>query len=130
MSVPDRPSEVRQRVAESTSGPVAEVLERLAEKLGGTATVSAVFGDPVECGGTTIIPVAKVGFGLGAGGRWESMQGGGGGASAAPVGYIAIKDGNAVFKPIRDPLVDVLVPLAAVIAGSAGLRIVRKLRGR
>jgi hypothetical protein len=45
--------------------------------------------------------------------------GGGGGGSAVPVGYIEISNGSAVFKPIRDPLVDVLVPLAALLAGFA-----------
>ena len=33
---------------------------RLVASLGGTATASAVFGDPVEKGGVTIVPVARV----------------------------------------------------------------------
>lgn len=123
------------------AGLAAEILERLGEKLGSKASVSAVFGEPVERGGVTIIPVAKVGFGCGFGfgfgaGRRGSEgaetgegrgEGGGGGASASAVGYIEIRDGSAVFKPIRDPLVDVLVPLAALTAGSAVPRIVRGL---
>ena len=83
--------------------------------------------------GITIIPVARVGFGAGAGAgrkQAEVAQGGGGGASAAPVGYIEIRDRNAVFRPIRDPLVDVIVPLATLVAGFAAPRMVRRLLRR
>ena len=126
--------EAQLQAEASVAGPVAEVLERLAEKLGSKASVSAVFGEPVACAGITIIPVARVGFGFGAGaGRGRKQAevaqggGGGGGASAAPVGYIEIKDGNAVFRPIRDPLVDVAIPLATLVVGFAGSRVVRWL---
>lgn len=131
MTVRQTTSEVRQQAEASTAGPAVQILERLAEKLGNKASVSTVFGEPVQCDGITIIPVARFGFGLGAGagGRKiaKTLEGGGGGASAAPVGYIELRDGSAVFKPIRDPLVDVLVPLAALVAGSAAPRIVRGL---
>jgi uncharacterized spore protein YtfJ len=125
MTAPEIPPEVQ------ATGPAAEILERLADKLGGKASVSAVFGDPVERDGITIIPVAKVGFGLGAGagtGNAKLAQGGGGGVSATPAGYIEIKDGNAVFKPIRDPLADVLIPLGAALLRSAVERTVRRFR--
>src|SRR5258707_10017732 len=137
MTVPEIPAEAQQQAEASVAGPAAEVLERLAEKLGSKASVSAVFGEPVARAGITIIPVARVGFGFGAGagsGRKQAEVaqggGGGGGASAAPVGYIEIKDGNAVFKPIRDPLVDVVVPLATLVAGFAAPRMVRRLLRR
>lgn len=131
MTVPQTTSQAQQQAEASTAGPAAKMLERLAERLGNKASVSAVFGEPVKCDGITIIPVARLGFGLGAGagsGRIaKTLEGGGGGASAAPVGYIEIRDGGTVFKPIRDPLVNVLVPLAALLAGSAAPRIVRGL---
>lgn len=131
MAVPQTTSEAQEQAEASTAGPAAEILERLAEKLGNKASVSTVFGEPVQCDGVTIIPVARFGFGLGGGvsrGKIvEALEGGGGGASAAPVGYIEIRGGSAVFKPIRDPLVDVLVPLAALITVSAAPRIVRRL---
>jgi len=137
MTVPEIPPEAQQQAEASVAGPAAEVLERLAEKLGSKASVSAVFGEPVARAGITIIPVARVGFGFGAGagsGRKQAEVaqggGGGGGASAAPVGYIEIKDGHAVFKPIRDPLVDVVVPLATLVAGFAAPRMVRRLLRR
>jgi Sporulation protein YtfJ (Spore_YtfJ) len=137
MTVPEITPEAQQQAEASVAGPAAEVLERLAEKLGSKASVSAVFGEPVARAGITIIPVARVGFGFGAGAGGGRKQaevtqggGGGGGASAAPVGYIEIKDGNAVFKPIRDPLVDVVVPLATLVAGFAARRMARRLLRR
>lgn len=138
MSVPEIASEARQQAAARVAGPAAEVIERLAEKLGSKASVSAVFGDPVDREGITIIPVARVGFsfggGAGNGGRQsEIAQGGGGGGGlsvAAPVGYIEIKDGSAAFTPIRDPLVDVVVPLVMLVVGFAAPRIVRRLLRR
>lgn len=137
MNVPDITPEAQQAAEASVAGPTAEVLERLAEKLGSKASVSAVFGEPVAHAGITIIPVARAGFGFGAGigrGRKEAEAGqgggGGGGGSAVPVGYIEISNGSAVFKPIRDPLVDVLVPLAALLAGFATPRMMRRLLRR
>jgi uncharacterized spore protein YtfJ len=125
------------REAASVARPAAELLERLAGKLGAKASVSTVFGDPVERDGITIIPVATVGFGFGAGvgvGRKtkddDQGQGGGGGGGtwAAPRGYIEVKDGEAVFKPIRDPKTDAL--LAALVTGSTALQVMRMLLRR
>jgi uncharacterized spore protein YtfJ len=102
--------QAQQQAERSMDGLAAELMERLATKLGATTSVSAAFGDPIERQGVTIIPVATVAFGFGAGiGRSRKATetgeggGGGGGASANPLGYIEIKDGTAAFKPIRDP---------------------------
>ena len=48
-------------------GPVDSFVERMAERIGAKATVKAVFGDPIERDGITIIPVAKVRYGFGGG---------------------------------------------------------------
>ena len=103
-------------------------VERMAERVGGKASVRAIFGDPIERGGITVIPVARVrwGFGGGAGrgpiavgpGTAESAvgtptfdegisgagTGGGGGVSADPVGYLEIGPDGATFKPIVSPM--------------------------
>jgi uncharacterized spore protein YtfJ len=95
-----------------------EFLERLAQRVGASAQASAVFGEPVERGGVTVIPVAKATWGVGGGtGQKAGEQGlvGGGGTSVSPVGYIEIRDTGAEFKPIRDPL-----RLAAVAAAGVG----------
>jgi hypothetical protein len=82
-----------------------------------------------------VTPTGAGSAGAGVGrGRKEAEAGqgggGGGGGSAVPVGYIEISNGSAVFKPIRDPLVDVLVPLAALLAGFATPRMMRRLLRR
>ncbi|MGW6906689.1 spore germination protein GerW family protein [Streptomyces sp. NPDC054940] len=113
------------------------LLERLADKLGGRASVTAVYGEPITADGVTVIPVAEVGFGFGGGAGREvgatktgEGGGGGGGAGAKPLGYIEIRDGTATYKPIRDPWSDVVLPLAALVIGGAMPKILRSLRRR
>ena len=45
----------------------AEILERIGESLGSAATVKSVFGEPIHAEGKTVVPVAKVAYGFGAG---------------------------------------------------------------
>lgn len=116
------------------------LLERLAEKLGGSATVTAVYGEPVTGDGITVIPVAKVGFGFGGGagraaeggegGKAGDGGGGGGGVEAKPLGYIEIRNGTATYRPIRDTWGDIVLPLAALLLGTALPKAVRALRRR
>lgn len=88
--------------------PADRLLERLAEMLGAKATVQAVFGEPIERGDVTVVPVARVRWGFGGGGgRSEAAEtgpasgsGGGGGVAAEPVGYLEIGAGGTEFKPI------------------------------
>ena len=86
-----------------------DMLSRLADRLGASFTASAVFGEPIERGGVTVIPAARGGFGFGGGsgsdpGKNQSGEGGGGGASMNAVGYIEIKDGSTRFVPAVDPI--------------------------
>ncbi|MFI9832174.1 GerW family sporulation protein [Streptomyces sp. NPDC051913] len=113
------------------------LLERLAEKLGGKATVGAVYGEPITRDGVTVVPVARVSFGFGGGAGHESGAarsadggGGGGGVDARPLGYIEIRNGTAVYKPIRDPWVDIALPLAAMVVGIVGSKSARALARR
>ncbi|WP_084000570.1 spore germination protein GerW family protein [Actinomadura kijaniata] len=144
MTTPEvRDAEVREQVERAVAGPASHLVEQIAERLGGRATAKAVYGDPVEYGGVTVIPVARVGYGFGVGagqgrrrggeGRDDeesSGGGGGGGVSATPVGYIEIKDGQATFRPVRDPVTDVLVPGLFVLLGTVGPLVVRRLLNR
>jgi uncharacterized spore protein YtfJ len=45
-----------------------DLLERLGQAIGGRATVSTVFGEPVDREGITVIPVARMRFAFGGGG--------------------------------------------------------------
>lgn len=100
--------------AEAAVMGLSHMLNRLAEKVGGRADVRAVFGEPLSQGGVTVIPVASVlgGFGAGAGlGDGEQADqtevgaaksqggfGGGGGFFAMPLGFIEIESGRAHFR--------------------------------
>lgn len=107
-------------------GSIDGFVERMAERVGGKASVRAVFGEPIERDGITVIPVAKVrwGFGGGAGRGPIAMgpgidgqdapeislsddvrqsgagTGGGGGVTADPIGYLEIEPDGANFRPI------------------------------
>lgn len=115
------------------AGQIDGFIERMAERLGGKASVRAVFGKPVSRDGLTIIPVARVrwAFGGGAGSSLvpvgpgkdddapgtptSSGSGGGGGMTADPVGYLEIGPDGASFVPITP----VMPSPALILAGGA-----------
>ena len=123
-------------------------VERMAERVGGKASVRAVFGDPIERDGITVIPVAKVrwGFGGGAGrgpiamgpgiegqaapevsmsedaGRSGAGTGGGGGVTADPIGYLEIGPDGANFRPITPVMPSPGFLLAAGVTAMLVLR--------
>jgi len=78
------------------------------------AGINTVYGDPIVAEGKTIIPVAKVAYGFGAGagpprkGEGEDQTGGkeagggGGGIVARPVGVIEITKEETKFVPIDE----------------------------
>src|SRR5436190_23956438 len=66
-------------------------VERMAERVGAKASVRAVFGEPIERNGITIIPVARV--------RW----GFGGGAGRGP---IAVGPGSEADGSATEPTID------------------------
>ncbi len=72
--------------------------------------VEAAFGQPIQVGENTLIPVAEVsyGFGLGAG-RAPGVEkgptggeGGGAGGRVRPMGYIKVSPGGVIFEPAVD----------------------------
>ena len=92
-------------------------VDRLAQRLGGTANAAMIFGTPVERGDVTVIPVATAAYGFGGGSGSTSVDegaGGGGGVRVAPAGYIEMRQGAVLYRPIRDWAV--LIP--AIAAGS------------
>ena len=93
---------------------VQQLLESLAERLHSSATVRAVFGEPVQTEGKVIIPVARIAYGLGAGygnlrlknreGRIKKKpagQGGGGGVVVMPLGVFEVGPQQTRFVPLR-----------------------------
>jgi len=119
------------------TGPVDRVLERLADSLGAKATVDAVYGDPIRQGDMTIVPVARVRWGLGGGGGTSegpgqepaSGSGAGGAVLADPVGHLEIGPMGATFRPIPVRLSPALI-LASGVTAALLLRAVARLLGR
>src|SRR5215212_9113778 len=106
MTTTEMTRELEERVRRRVAGPAGGLIERMAERLGGAATARAVFGEPVERDGVTVIPVARVRWGFGGGGGAGegkdgpgAGEGGGGGVMASPAGYIEITASGATFKP-------------------------------
>jgi hypothetical protein len=127
----EQAEQVAAQAERAAAGPAGELLERLVRRLGGVASVSAVFGQPVQEAGVTVIPVSRAMLGAGAGsGRRavgaDSGEGGGGGVVALPVGFIEIRDGRAAFHRIRGPFAPWVAP--AVLTALAGVRLVRRRR--
>ena len=116
-------------------GPADTLLERLAERIGGRAKTDAVFGVPVQQGDVTVIPVARVRWGLGAGGGEDhrtdgvaSGSGGGGGVAVDPIGYIEIGSAGAVFRPIGRAFANPGFILAAALAAGIVIRALGRFR--
>ena len=87
------------------------LLQSLKESILSQASVKAIYGEPISAQGKTVIPVAKLFYGLGAGagtgGVGDSSArgeggGGGGGVRAIPVGVIEISEQQTRFVPITD----------------------------
>ncbi|MBI1354000.1 MAG: hypothetical protein GC160_06615 [Acidobacteria bacterium] len=80
---------------------VHEVVGALSDRLSTEATVRRVFGEPITVGERTVIPVAKVGYGFGAGGGGKSDEeeggGGGGGARLTPAGVVELTPGGVEY---------------------------------
>ncbi len=125
-------------------------VERIAERVGSKASVRAVFGDPIERDGLTVIPVARVrwAFGGGAGrgpiamgpgsgegatastsdeGMSGAGTGGGGMASADPIGYLEIGPDGATFKPIAPPMPSPAFVLASGATAALMLRAIARI---
>lgn len=126
----------KQEAERSAKLPAHQAVEALAERLGAVAAARAVFSDPVEREGVTVIPVARVRWGFGAGGGTGGLEGtkehgegggGGGGVSASPLGYIEISEEGASFHEIHDLGAVWPIILASGFAAWLVLRGLRKL---
>jgi uncharacterized spore protein YtfJ len=108
---------------------VPDIFKKITDRLETSASVKTVYGEPMTVDGKTIIPVAKVSYGFGAGGGSgpvESEEGAsdpnvesfsGGGVDVTPLGVIEITPGETRFVPIDEKrrLLRVLV-IGAIVA--------------
>jgi len=103
-----------------------EILTTLADRFSTTGKVQTVFGEPIEAHGRTIVPVARVQYGLGAGGGGENKSqsedevggsGGGGGVKVTPIGVLEISDAGTKFIRFFDPKLAARLVVAGVMIG-------------
>jgi uncharacterized spore protein YtfJ len=104
-----------------------ELLEQARDQL----TARRVFGEPIERDGVTVVPVAAVrgGAGAGQGEREEKGWGGGWGGVAKPVGAYVIREGTVSFQPAFDVNRIVLGGQVAFIVAMLVLRSILRRRG-
>jgi uncharacterized spore protein YtfJ len=124
---------IREARDTTEGGPFGRFLEAIAERVGAHASVTAVFGEPVERGGLTVIPVASVRWGFGGGGGTSGGEeeaggsGGGGGVAADPSGYIEIRDGEATFRRIGPAYPSAPFILAVGLAAAFVIRAISRI---
>ena len=113
-------------------------LENLASRLGQTATVKNVYGEPVIAGDKTIIPVAQIMYGFGGGygygqkpKKFQTQEnlsvqsdekknsgeglGGGGGIVAKPKGVYEISKSGTKFIPANNTRLLIAMALAGFV---------------
>ena len=119
---------------------VHQILEPLLERLHVDANIKTIYGEPIEVEGKSIIPVAKVMYGLGGGfgkaktidreGRKEEKpagESGGGGIRIVPIGVIEVSRDKTNFVSLDNKKVSLLI--VVLIAFLAGLILGRFLFG-
>ena len=103
-----------------------EILTTLSDRFATTGKVQSVFSEPIEAHGRTIITVARVNYGLGAGGGGAKNPGsedaaggagGGGGVNVCPVGVLEITEGGTRWIPFFDPKVTARLIVAGIAIG-------------
>jgi uncharacterized spore protein YtfJ len=136
-------NEAMDEARAAASEPMDKILDRLGERLGNQASVKAVFGEPTERGDVTVIPVARVRWGFGAGGgsgpvkdaaangeRMASGTGAGGGVMAEPMGYLEVRPTGAAYVPLASAYPNPALIVAIGISIGIVIRaLARLLRG-
>ena len=110
-----------------------ELFQTIGDRIGAHADVRKVYGDPITMEGRTIIPVASVRFGFGAGAEEKKSQdseageagtgGGGGGMQATPAGVLELTANSTRFIRFHawEPLL-----IASVVGFGVGLLVGRR----
>lgn len=96
---------------------VKELLQTIGDRLQSAATVKCVYGDPITAGDRTVVPVARVKFGFGAGGGKFPGGGGGGGVRADPAGMIEVTPAGSRFVSFEDQRRLGVALLVGILAG-------------
>lgn len=109
-----------------------ELLRNLSERLGQSASVKSVYGEPVTAGDRTVVPVAKVFYSFGGGGGRRRVEqdgsggGGGGMVAASPAGALEVTPGGTRFIGFHDARVLALAAVTGFMLGAAVAMLSRK----
>jgi len=117
---------------------ISDTLEGVREALSDRLSTKIAYGDPVEIEGVTVIPVARVAMGFGAGGGVGEAQhstngeearpvggGGGGGGLVQPLGFIEIDSTGARWVAVEPSKAEVALRalmIAAIMVPVGGRR--------
>jgi uncharacterized spore protein YtfJ len=108
----------------------SSIIEHLANHIEQTLKAKIIFSDPVQRNGITVIPTAKIIYGIGFGsGTYVNKKGKGGGVGiyAKPIGYIEIKDNKTSFVPISNTISYPSLLLASGIGIYLLLKLINKI---
>jgi uncharacterized spore protein YtfJ len=109
----------------------ANLLTTVIDQIGGKAGANAVFGEPIERGNLTVVPVAQMIIGAGAGNGIHDEAGSGAGAGSGaltrPIGHIEISEAGAQFVPLRRPWFDGGLMVALAFSGLLAAKAISKL---
>ena len=132
--------EARETARAAAAEPIDRMLDKLGERIGMRASVRAVFGEPLERGDVTIIPVARVRWGYGGGSGTgpvradatdgQMMSGGsgaGGAVMADPMGYLEVRHDSAAYVPLTSQWLNPFVILASGISIAVVIRVLARL---
>jgi uncharacterized spore protein YtfJ len=110
-------------------------LERLANQMGIRTGATSIVGTPIEREGVTVVPITRATWGFGGGGgrggegaNAGEGSGGGGGANVRPVGYIELRNGESIFRPVYDP--NTVLRIAATVATGLALAMTLRMLAR
>ena len=118
---------------------ITDTIEGVKSALSDRLSAQTAYGEPVEVNGVTVIPVARIMLGFGAGGGVGEAKhsgngeeappptggGGGGGGVVQPLGFIEVSSTGARWVPLEPPIAEVALralSLAAIILPIGGRR--------
>ncbi len=109
---------------------ITETIAGVKDALGERLSAQTAYGDPVEVDGVTVIPVARVALGFGAGGGVGEAKhsengedapqpvggGGGGGGAVQPLGFIEITSTGARWVPLEPSQAELALRVLSLLA--------------
>lgn len=121
-------TEIESPEAVESARVIGESIPAIIDDLRKSASVESVYGDAIEVGDLTMIPVARIAYGFGggfgSGDESDAEEGGGGegggvggGVSARPVGVVEVSDGQTRFVRFNERRMQLVAVGAGLLLG-------------